>query len=66
MRLLSGLFLLVLITYYGAAITDAANDYVNEWAVHVLGGEEYARQVAQGLGLTYGGKVSQSISDWMQ
>ena len=39
------------------AVTSHYADYVNEWAVHVVGGEEHARETAAQLGFVYGGKV---------
>ena len=39
------------------AVTSHYADYVNEWAVHVVGGEAHARETAAQLGFVYGGKV---------
>ena len=33
-------------------------ELVDEWAVHVVGGEEHARRVARDLGFDFAGKVS--------
>ena len=48
----------VIVTIALCLMTSQAADYVNEWAVHVEGGEEHARDTAQQLGFIYGGKVS--------
>ena len=40
------------------AVTSSSSvDLVDEWAVHVEGGDELARQVAQDHGFEFGGKV---------
>ena len=40
---------------------DQNEDFTNQWAAEIQGGDEIARQVARDLGYEYQGKVSQAI-----
>lgn len=52
-RRILGLAVVALLT-----LGDRARAYTNQWAAHIEGGEEVARQVAEDYGFRYLGKVS--------
>lgn len=52
-RRILGLAVVALLTLGGRA-----RAYTNQWAAHIEGGEEVARQVAENYGFRYLGKVS--------
>lgn len=52
-RRILGLAIVALLTLGGRA-----RAYTNQWAAHIVGGEEVARQVAEDYGFRYLGKVS--------
>lgn len=52
-RRILGLAVVALLTFGGRA-----SAYTNQWAAHIEGGEEVAKQVAEDYGFRYLGKVS--------
>lgn len=55
-RRILGLAVVALLTFGGRA-----RAYTNQWAAHIEGGEEVAKQVAEDYGFRYLGKVSVSF-----